>query len=663
MEIGCPATDKGANQPNVFVDPKSSETALPYFSNGTRDDYMQRRHLQAMIEAFDPNADGFNAALNPVSAVYGDRMVDPERLFVYCWDARPYPAFPYNLNVWSDGGNWTLGHWISGRFGQLSLGETVAAILEDYGFADFAVDGLNGVVPGFVIDRVMSARDALQPLGLAYFFDALESGGRVAFRHRAGAAPVARIEEAGLVETSSDAALLTLTRGQETDLPASAKISYISSLNDYQQAVGEARRLTGASGRTSLAEVPIVLDAEQATQMAESWLFEAWSSRERASFSLPPSLLAVEAGDMLEIVRGGRVRLVRVTDIGDHGAREIEARGIDPEVYGRPRVASRDARVAEPVQVGTPTVAFLDLPLLRGDEPAEAGYVAATMAPWPGGVAFHATPETSGYVLRAVPAAAAVIGTLVDDLPSGVTGRIDFGNSFRVKVSGEGLVSVSPLQMLAGANMLAVSNGAGAWEVLQFQTADLVGAGVYRLSGLLRGQAGTEMAMSLGAGGIPAGAQVVAIDGAVTRVDLAASELGLPYRWRYGSVLYDIGHSSYRERQHAFAGIGRRPLSPVHLRGKRIGADLSISWVRRTRIGGDSWEGLEVLLGEEAERYAVKIFNGGSVVRTLSATVPALGYSLADQVADFGSAQGSVSVSVAQVNSAWGEGPSAKAVL
>ncbi len=35
MEIGCPAVDKGANQPNVFVDPKSAETALPYFSRGS----------------------------------------------------------------------------------------------------------------------------------------------------------------------------------------------------------------------------------------------------------------------------------------------------------------------------------------------------------------------------------------------------------------------------------------------------------------------------------------------------------------------------------------------------------------------------------------------------------------------------------------------------
>src|ERR1035437_8951084 len=46
-ELGCPAGDKGANQPSVFPDPKSSESGLPYFSNGRRDDLMQRRHLQA----------------------------------------------------------------------------------------------------------------------------------------------------------------------------------------------------------------------------------------------------------------------------------------------------------------------------------------------------------------------------------------------------------------------------------------------------------------------------------------------------------------------------------------------------------------------------------------------------------------------------------------
>ena len=31
-EVGCPAVDRGANQPSVFPDPKSSENRAPYFS-------------------------------------------------------------------------------------------------------------------------------------------------------------------------------------------------------------------------------------------------------------------------------------------------------------------------------------------------------------------------------------------------------------------------------------------------------------------------------------------------------------------------------------------------------------------------------------------------------------------------------------------------------
>ena len=92
-------------------------------------------------------------------------MVDLDHMHVYTWDARPYPAFPDNLDVWGDGDNWRLGHWLNGRFAAAPLAETVARLLDDYGFADHETGALNGTVPGYVIDRVMSARDALQPLG------------------------------------------------------------------------------------------------------------------------------------------------------------------------------------------------------------------------------------------------------------------------------------------------------------------------------------------------------------------------------------------------------------------------------------------------------------------------------------------------------------------
>ncbi len=48
-EIGCPAVDKGANQPSVFPDPKSASGGFPHFSNGRRDDLIQRRYLEAVL--------------------------------------------------------------------------------------------------------------------------------------------------------------------------------------------------------------------------------------------------------------------------------------------------------------------------------------------------------------------------------------------------------------------------------------------------------------------------------------------------------------------------------------------------------------------------------------------------------------------------------------
>ncbi len=112
-----------------------------------------------------------------------------------------------------------------------------------------------------------------------------------------------------------------------------AEQRFISSSGDYGQAVAEARRITGASGRVSQADLPLVLDGSQAKSIAETWLFEAWAARERASFALPPSLLALEPADMVRIDGNAEedVRLFRVTEISKHGARDIEARSVDPE--------------------------------------------------------------------------------------------------------------------------------------------------------------------------------------------------------------------------------------------------------------------------------------------------------------------------------------------
>lgn len=659
-EVGCPAIDKGANQPNVFVDPKSSESFIPYFSRGTRDDLIQRRYLQALIQTFDPASEGYIPGANPTSSVYNAPMVDLARILPYCWDARPFPAFPFNADVWGDGANWTFGHWLTGRLASGSLEKTIDQVLQDFGFTDFTIGTLGGTVPGFVIDRVMSARDALQALELAFFFDTVESNGKIAFRPRGTFPAVAVLDESELVEGKAGDPLLTLTRGQETDLPASAKISYIDAARDYQSAVAEARRLTGASGRVSQAELPMVLESAQAQQLAESWLYEAWAARERASFTLPPSQLAVEPGDALQIIRKGRTRLVRVTEIGDHGGREVESRTLDPSVYAGAPSPPRAPRPTPDVFAGQPLVTFLDLPLLRGDEPAEAGYVAATQGPWPGAIAVYGSPETSGFVLKGLVGSPVTMGTTVTSMPAGVVGVIDRATTVQVDVGTAQLSSVTPLQLYAGRNAAAVKNAGGEWEVFQFETATLISAGRYDLSGLLRGQVGSEHAMR---SPLPAGSVFVALDNGVAQVDVTPDEVGLPLNWRCGPATRDIGDASYLAVAHTFRGVGSRPLAPAHVRGARAAGDLTVSWLRRTRSGGDNWESADVPLSETSERYEVDILDGAIVRRTLPVTSPLAIYTSAHQIADFGSSPATVSVRVVQVSDVYGRGIGKSAVV
>jgi len=115
LEVGCPAVDKGANQPNVFYDPKSSESFFPYYSAGVRDDAVQRAYIEAMLSFFDEDQGSFVDDLNPASTVFDGRMVDVSRLYVYTWDARYFPAFPDLLDVYADGAQWEFGHWLTGR--------------------------------------------------------------------------------------------------------------------------------------------------------------------------------------------------------------------------------------------------------------------------------------------------------------------------------------------------------------------------------------------------------------------------------------------------------------------------------------------------------------------------------------------------------------------
>ncbi|MEO1695550.1 MAG: hypothetical protein AAFR55_09960, partial [Pseudomonadota bacterium] len=302
----------------------------------------------------------------------------------------------------------------------------------------------------------------------------------------------------------------------------------------------------------------------------------------------------------------------------------------------------------------------LDVPLLTADASDTAGYIAIAQTPWPGSLAVLQSASGTGYARAGTAVASAVVGRTMQAVPWGPHSRFEYATAIDVQISAGQLVSVPERDLLDGANALALQTGDGAWEVVQFASAELTGPRRYTLSNLLRGQAGSD-AERLPV--VPAGARVVLLDQRLVHLDLTGDDLNRPLQWRVTKVGAGVAGSQVKQTEHGFVGRGRRPLSPVHIRGTRNAGGIDLTWIRRTRRNGDNWEQAEVPLGEDVEAYEVDILDGGSVVRTLSAAVPLVRYAAADVVADFGALDAPVKVRVHQMSAAAGRGSPAEATV
>lgn len=657
-EVGCGAVDKGANQPSVFSDPKSAESGLPYFSTGTRDDLMQRRMLEAVLQTFDP-AYGASSMNNPVSSVYGGRMLEPSAIHLWTWDARPYPLFPAALDVWSDGGNWETGHWLTGRLGGAPLDALVAAIVADAGIGDCDSTALGGGPDGYVIDRPMSPRAAIDPLALVYAFEASEDGGTLRFRPRGGE-PIADLTEDDLV-LPEEAAPLRLTRAQETELPREVSIGFTDAEFDYRRSAISSRRLVGGAARASHADLSIVTNDTAAEQRANIWLQDLWAGRETAEFALPASALALTPGDVVSLDAGGRVRTLELRETVDTEQRRINAQAIDVDVFSVPSTPPRRPPPVIPAPLGPVHAAVLELPALPGDDPPTLMHVALYANPWPGPMAvWRSLDDGASYQRVAVASASTIMGETLDDLGAGPTSRWDKVARTRVKLYGGALTSASDLRVLSGANAAAVQRPDGAWEVLQFANAELSGERTYTLSRLLRGELGSEGAIG---DPLPAGAPFVVIDQHLTQIARGLDMIGRRMTLRIVAASRDHGDASAIEIDVRPGALAYRPLAPAHLRALREAGDVRFSWRPRRRALGGVTFAARLDRGEASEAYELEILSGTTVMRTLSATSASTRYAASDETLDFGGTQSSFSVRVYQISAAVGRGLPATATL
>ncbi len=239
-------------------------------------------------------------------------------------------------------------------------------------------------------------------------------------------------------------------------------------------------------------------------------------------------------------------------------------------------------------------------------------------------------------------------------MPTGPTDFWDTGNTLTVQLdyAGATLESMSEDLILAGYNAawLGPATGQGG-EIIQFKTATLIGPAQYTLSGLLRGRLGTEANTTHGTN------EVFVL---LRTATLGRSEFG-PVDWgasRYFKpVSFFTAEVDTAAQTFTNNGVGKKPYSPVHVAGERDGSNnLSLSWVRRTRLQVPGLGLGPVPLGETSEAYQIDIYSGAAVVRTISATTPTASYTAAEQTTDGLTPGNPVTLRVYQLSDVRGRG-------
>ncbi|WP_316859840.1 glycoside hydrolase/phage tail family protein [uncultured Cohaesibacter sp.] len=648
-EIGCPAVHMGPNQPNVFPDPKSSESALPYYSSGARSDASQRAMLDASLDYWAEEG----TDRNPASSSYDGSMVASEHMYLWAWDARPFPAFPLSSDAWSDGDSWHTGHWLNGRLGGAPLQDIIRTVMSDYGLSAPVFETVAPVIDGFVIESRMSVRSAIEKLCEAFNISVVASGSKIRFELRERRSSLA-IENAMLVDEEDEALMTRQLQPWEEDV-SSVTLSFNELFQDYRQSVARYDQPCARTRQDSSMSLAAISTESVMVDIAKNWLRQSNYARHSIKFKLPVSMLALEAGDLVTVTENDSEKIYRIDDIEDGEGREVSASLSVPRNTMPLYQTTRTVSISTPA-LARPILVSLDLPLLPGMEDyPHAPYLACYCAPWPGAIALYAGDSSSGFSYKQTLDVPAIMGDLLSPLPARYGYSWDRILSVDIDLFSGDLASVSEEDVLNGANAAAILATSGEWEILQFANAELIGTNQWRLSGILRGQLGTEQAAMAGA---DIGARIVLLDDAIQPLQVAASQLEKTLPFRLVPTGSSVNDKNNKDITLSLPGRGLVPLSPQHLHVSRKDDGLYFSWTRRGRLEADSWVGSTIPLSEESEQYSLSILHAetGNLLRQVECTEPEWLYSKSEQTADELATMDAVRIEVAQISQRVGSG-------
>lgn len=559
--------------------------------------------------------------------------------------------------------------------------ELITNLLTDAGLTpdQFDVSLLPVTVSGvasFVLRNREEFAEDIENLINLLGFEAAEVDGLIRFfplgQSSSATIPVSRLVQSG--ERQGQAFAKALRR--ERDLPKVLEVTYGDVATDFQPGVQRASRLSNPVA-TALTERPTSFDykgsgsADFMQGVAQRELYRLWAEIERYTYRVSTEFLDTAPGDVvtLDFENGlGAQGRIRSSDIGANFDVEIEQVVEVDGQYTVVGVGQAGPRVQRRIpNVGDTAFFLLNLPLLfdvdsAGQELTIFYFLANGLPVWPGSLLFSVEGTTLNEVGQQNDGFSG--GVTVAAVPDPISVTRFENQSFQITVGFgvDNFTSTTIENVLAGQNTLAVIKDNGDIEIIQYKNAVLESDGVtVTFSDLLRGRRGTEPYAT----DHTAGETVLLLTTqTVERIVTGTSKIGVdqPYLGvTLGQLVEEGVTQTFQDR-----GEDLKPYSPVQLAAQEDGSGgIDLSWVRRTRIGGELSDGSDVPLSEQSESYEVDILDapGGNVLRTLISATENVNYAAADVTTDFGAVPATLDVVVFQISAVVGRGKPAEETL
>lgn len=538
----------------------------------------------------------------------------------------------------------------------ISLGAIAQDICSRVGFdpSDLDTTEVGDIqVEGFWTNTNISARDALAQLQKVFFFDVVESGGKLKFikQVRPGspiAIPITDLATHEYGQQRPDN--FNSIRTQDTEILDEVSVTYLDLNFAYQQASQSAKRQISPNKNKNDLKFDIVLNASTALAVAQKILYLGWAQRRKFSFTLPLKYAVLEPGDVVSVpVFNNEPLLIYILKINIGANFLLECEGIpyEPSLINLTATATAPAVLLSLPNPGNTDLRLLDIPLIR-DEDVDLGiYVAPTgNAAWRNAALYVSRNGGNSYQYAKALLTKSIVGSCNSILGNSSEFLIDRKNSLSVTINSGELESITDIDFYNGRNCALVGQ-----EIIYFKTAILVEPNTYILSELLRGRRGTEWAIA----SHNSNEEFILLTGYIERVAGDILDLNLQRQYKApipGQSLDDLSPTPFTS-----TGSGLKPYSPCHIRGMRDNnGNLTITWIRRTRKGGLLVDYQDVPLSEDKELYSIDILMSSMVVRNFLTPYPTITYTAADQVIDFGIAQATVLVSICQMSVYVGRG-------